>query len=501
MQKLLKKTLSLLEKLSSKPRIDGLEIHDGGLEYVFLEEQTPRTAAVRLPPGVLENGKLKNPEQFSEALDRLHAIIAPHDPGKVLRVTIVLPEGLVYTQSFEIPNVGEEKLEEAVTLNLQMISPMPIEEANMSAQIVSETQDQYELMGAFANRASIMEFKNLLAKAHFAPIAFECSAFALTRLVRRLVKREVKSVLLLEVSSDGISLYILRDGTLHFSYFRSWQSIRGDARSIPRELFDAVMVQEVQKVVNFAVSKFGEGPGELWLMAGGFEKEVAEVLEKNFPFKIFPFVLGSYPGITQPFYTSLGAAFRNVEEEQKDGFTSINLGGEDLSKTLKEEQVLNFIVLWRNIVVGVLAIMLAAFGFSAAFLVKQSKLLSQTAFSFTPGSVAGDYAMLSERANEFNKLVGAIQKVKDSALPWESLLSHLFSVMGEHQIALGTIEVQSLYDPIRLGATAPDYQTVTKFKTAISNDPKFKNIDLPLTQITASGDNSVLFNVTFQFTP
>ncbi len=499
MQNLIKKILYLLEKLSSKPRIDGLEIHDAGLEYVFLEEQMPRTAAVRLPPGVFENGKLKNHEQFSEALDRLHAIIAPNDPGKTLRVTIVLPEGLVYTQSFEIPNVGEEKLEEAVTLNLQMISPMPIEEANMSAQVIEETQDQYELMGAFTNRTAIAELKNLLVKAHFTPVAFECSAFALTRLVRRLVQRVVQSVLLLQISSDGLSLYIIRNGTLHFSYFRSWQSIRGDSRSIPRELFDTVVAQEVQKVLNFAVSKFGEAPAELWLMAGGFEKEAGEVLKKTFPFKIFPFVLGSYPNITQLFYASLGAAFRNVEEEQKGRFTSINLGGEDLSNALKEEQILNFVVLWRNIVVGVLGIVLVAFGFSAAFLVNQSKLLARTASSFTPGSAVGDYATLTERANEFNKLVSAIEKVKGGALPWQELLSHLFSVMDENRVTLRTIEVQALYDPIRLLANAPDYQTVTKFKNALSSDAQFRNVDLPLTQITILEDNSVSFNITFQF--
>ncbi len=500
MQKALKQILYLLEKLSSKPRIDGLEIHDGGLEYVFLEEQVPRTAAVRLPPGVFENGKLKNPEQFSEALGRLHEIVAPNDPGKLLRVTLVLPEGLVYTQSFEIPNVGEDKLEEAVTLNLQMISPMPIEEANMSAQIISETQDQYELIGAFANRASIAELKDTLAKAHFIPVAFECSAFALARLVRRFVKHQAQSVLLLETSSDGLSLFILREGTLHFSYFRSWQSIRGEAQSIPRELFDAIVVQETRKVVNFAVSKFGEAPAELWLMAGGFEKEIAEVLGTNFSFKIFPFVLGSYPNVAQPFYASLGATLRNWEEEQKR-FASINLGGEDLSNEIKEEQILNFIVLWRNIIVGVLAIILVAFGLSATFLVKQSNLLTQTASSFTPRDAGSDYAALSERADEFNALVRAIREVKQGNLPWQPLLAHLFSVMEEQQITLRAIEVQSLYDPIRLGATAPDNQAVTKFKNALSDDPKFKNIDLPLTQIAVLGSNSVSFNVTFQFVP
>ena len=497
MNGLFKKIFFLLEKLSSKPRIDGLTIHDGGFEYVFLEQQVPHTVAVRLPPGVLENGKLKNREQCLEALNRLHAAIVPDKPEQMLRATVVLPEGLVYTQSFEIPNVGEEKLEEAVLLNLQMISPMPIEETNMSAQVISETQDQYELMGAFTSRGAIMEFRNLLFEAHFIPVAFESPGFALARLVKRLVKREMKLILLFQVSSDGLSLYIMRDGVLYFSYFRSWQSVRGNIPSIPREIFDAIVVQEVQKVINFSVSKFGEMPAELWLIAGGFEKEIGATLEKNFSFKIFPFVLGSYPAITQSFYPSLGAALRNIEEERKK-FYAINLGGEDLSKTLKEEQILSFIVLWRNIIVGVLAILLIAFGFSAAFLVHQSKLLTQQVSSFAVVS-GRDYATLSEKANEFNKLVDAIQKVKGSVLPWQTLLAHLVSVMESGGVTLQTIDVQSLYEPIRLGAIAPDFQTVIKFKNTVSSDPLFRNVDVPLTQIVTLSDNSVSFNMTFQF--
>ncbi len=499
MQELFKKILYLLERLSSKPRIDGLQISDGSLEYVFLEEGTPRIAAVRIPPGVFENGTIKNREQLKEALTRLHEMIAPQDPDRVMRVTLVLPEGLVYTQSFQIQNVGDEKLEEAIMLNLQMISPMPVEEANMGAQIISETQDQYELLGAFAKRNEVNALSSVLKEAHFVPLAFEFPALALSRLVGRLAGHSAASVLLLQVSSDGLGIFILKDGTLHFNYFRSWQSIQGEARSIPREVFDAAIIEETRKVENFAVSKFGSGISELWIIAPGFEHEVKELLEKNFACNAVPFVLGTYPQLTPLFYPALGAALRNASEERRMRFRSVNLGGEDLSKSIEEERTLNFVVLWRNIVAGVLIVILIAFGIAATFLVNQLKLVTQQSEAFIPSATTNDYASLSGKVEEFNALVSQVKEVHRAATPWYALLSNLFSVMSEYHVTAVNLDMQSAYSPARLTASAPDYQTVITFKNALIANPGFTGVDLPLTQITTMSDGSVSFNITFQF--
>ena len=64
MDNLFKRIKSLLDKLSSKPRIDGLQLSDAGLEYVFFEYEKPKTVALRLPPGILKNGKLEDSAQF-----------------------------------------------------------------------------------------------------------------------------------------------------------------------------------------------------------------------------------------------------------------------------------------------------------------------------------------------------------------------------------------------------------------------------------------------------
>ena len=101
-----------------------------------------------------------------------------------MRVVVVLPAATVYTQSFDIPNVGEDKLIESADLNLQMISPMPKETAYMSFERLQETPDRYELLGAFAERALVDRYWDILSQAKFPPIVFEFPGLALTRLFR-----------------------------------------------------------------------------------------------------------------------------------------------------------------------------------------------------------------------------------------------------------------------------------------------------------------------------
>lgn len=500
MKEALNKIVHLLERLSSKPQIDGLEISDGGLAYVYFEGETPKTAAVRLPPGVVQGGKLMDKAAFGEALKTLHAAIAPDSADKLLKIDCVLPSSAVYTQSFEVPNVGEGKMDETVGLNLQMISPIAVGQANMSAQLIGETPDQYELLGAFAEQATVDAFKDVFALAHFAPVAFEFSSLALARIITKTTKIGPHPVLVLHLKSDGIDLAILRDGHLHFSYFRSWQSVQGSARTISRELFDGIIVEEVRKVVNFAVSRWGEGPNGVLLVAPNFEAEITNLLAANFTLRSTPFVLPSGTPASN-FYVALGAAERSRMADVDEPFRTINVGGEGLTRAMAQDQLLSFIVLWRNIVAGALAIVLLAYIFSASFLVGQTQSLANRLNAFNPP--AGNtqtLATLSSEAQTFNGLVRGVAAAQAANIPWYAIFNHLLSLANQNQVVLSDVSVTNFTSPVQVSATAPNYATVLQFKNALSADPNFSNVDLPLTQVTTIGNGNVGFNVSFNFT-
>jgi hypothetical protein len=498
MKDFIKKIIFFLEKLSSKPRIDGLQLSEGSLEYAYLEYGQPKTAALRLPPGVFKKNKLEQPDQLLEALKQIHQAVMPDEPNKILRVTLVLPASMVYVQSFNVPNVGEERLKETATLNLQMISPISVSQANMSAQVISETPDRYEMLGAFADKNIVNQIKDILIQAGFAPVAFEFPALSITRLIRESATPGQKSALTFQVSSEGIDLFILKNGELYFDYFRSWESIQGEDRSISREVFDGVVTDEARKVINFSLSRFNETPAQALIIAPGFEAQIGGILEKNFNLKAVPLALN---GITPVFYAALGAAFRGKLEVGKDGdLKVINLGGESLMRTIYNEQILNFIALWRNITAGVFAVLLLVFIFAASFLVSQYKGLSTQLTDFSAITNQKELADLVGKTEEFNSLVAAVRTVRSSVPPWYEVLNHLEKVSSANSIKITSMDISSLSAPVSAFGTAADYNAALAFKNALSADPSFINVNMPLTQITpVPNSNSVSFNITFKF--
>lgn len=308
MKDLFQKIGRLIDKLSSKPLVYGLEISESSLTYVYFESNAPKTAAVKLATGVIKDGKLADRAAFIEALKALHNEVLPKAADRLLKVDCALPSSAVYTQSFEVPNVGEDKLGETVGLNLQMISPIAVGEANMSAAVIGETPDRYELLGAFAEKAAVDDFRSALIEAKFAPASFEFPSLALARLIARSVSIGPRPVLVIALKSDGLDLLILRDGALHFNYFRSWRSIQGDGRTVSREVFDGVIVDEVRKVINFSVSRWGEGPSGALLVAPNFEAEVTDLLASHFNLRSAVFVPPP-PAVPSSFFVALGAAW------------------------------------------------------------------------------------------------------------------------------------------------------------------------------------------------
>ncbi|MGC9603176.1 MAG: hypothetical protein ABSF47_01750 [Minisyncoccia bacterium] len=496
MNNILGKIKFLLEKLSSRPKFDGLEINESALKYVFMEFDKPKMVSLRLPPGIFKDNKLQEPNQLLESLNRLHKLVAPDDPERIQKVTLVLPPGSVYTQSFNIPNVGEERMKETVTLNLQMISPMPVADANMSAQIIRETPDRYDLLGAFADRNTVNQLKDLITQAHFTPIAFEFPALSLTRLIRRSVKLNQRSTLVFQISSDGLDIFILREGRLYFNYFHSWRSIQGDARTISREAFDGVVIDEVKRVMDFSMSRFNEAPDGTIVIAPGFESEVIGLLEKNFNIKAVPLVLND---ATPAFYTALGAAMRGRKESEEGDFEAINLGGESLTRAIYEEQIFGFISLWRDVTAGIFLVLMISFIFADSFLISQSRGLENQLAAFSYSGSQKELSDLSAKMTEFNGLVSTIRSVRGTASPWYELLSHLGKVADSNNVKIKSLGISSISSPIDLYGTADSYDTAFDFKNALASDSEFTNVNLPITQISIGTNGTASFSLSLQF--
>jgi len=492
----LKKIRDFLEQLSSRPEIGGLQLSDSAIQYVVIRKKSVQTASLRLPPGIVKIGRVINSDQFLNALQELHNNILPNRPNQTIKVVVSLPGSLVYTQSFSVPNVDKERLEESADLNLRMITPIEAGRTYMSSQLIGESSDHYDFLGAFIERKIVDEFLSVLEEAKFVPVIFEFPGLALARLISAEMISKGEHVLVFWLSSDGLNLFILKDNALYFDYSRSWQSIQGESREITRSAFEKVVIEEVQKVMNFTFSHFQENVKQVLLITPGFEGELANLIQTNFNLNVTPFQSRNY-NLAPSWFVGLGSALRGLIPRMQD--LAINLGPVSSSEEFFIEQAFNFIRLWRNILAGVLVIFLITFIGSSFILKKYLSRFEGQLESFRIQAQNKELVELESKAREFNKNVRLVAEIKGSAFSWYPVLDRLRQLAKEANVSFDFISVPSRRELVSISGRAPDNLTAFKFRNLLSAEPNVQDVNLPLSGLSSLTDNNVKFDITFRF--
>lgn len=495
---ILAKLRTLLERLGAKPTVGGLQITNAGLQYVRIGAKAPETFGFRFAPGTVQDGKIVDAKQFATALAALHKAILPDKPGEIVHVAVALSAASVFTQSFEVPGVEKEKMQEAVNLNLQMISPLPADHAYMSAETLSVNADNVEMLGAFTEKESLDALRNSLLAEKFYPVAFEFPALSITRLIANAAPAKKESALLVQITSDGINLSIMRNGKMYFDYFRSWRSIQGESKQIARDVFDASVEGDIRKVVNFSATRFKESVRSAFLLAPGFEKEVGAILSERLG--ISSVVPQIPPGNISPvWYVAWGAALRETVETEENPF--INLNYETSEDLFFEEHAISFVKLWRNIFALVFGFFLVVFAASAFYLAAQQHSLESNLVLSKNQVDQVTYQDLKQKAASFNDLVAALKGEPREVGAWHTLLERLLALAADYQVSIQRIDAPSISGSMHIIATAPDNAKTLDFKNALQKEAAFSSVDLPLASIKEASDSSVSFTVGFTVDP
>lgn len=493
-----KRAIYLVEQLSSRPEIGGLQINNNSLQFVLIEENKPRTAVLKLAPGIILDGRIKNREEFAKAISQFREMISGSKKRKrSIKVIVSLPAEIIFNQNFNIPNVGSDNLKEAARLNLQMISPLPADKSYSDWQIINENEDRYELLGVLAEKVVIDEFSSVLIEGGFLPIAFEYPALSLSRFVNKFVNLENKTVLVIDVSSDGIDLFILKNSRLYFDHFRSWHSIQGEERQITKVAFQNAVIEETQRVINFASSRFRENLDKVIVFAAGLEEEMKVLLIDRFHFSIVDFQKNALMAAGPQWFAAIGASLRGLEERGKDN--EISLSSSTSAESFYQEQALGFIAIWRNIILTVGLFFLAVFWGADAFIAGYLQKKENTLLSFNAQPSIEELKFLVGQAKEFNQLIGKIEKSSTVSPAFKEILSVLETISVKNSVILENIDIISPESPVKISGKAPNNIAAIQFKNDLVATPNFKNVDLPFTAINSLSDNSVGFTLSFEY--
>lgn len=496
-KKILKLFGSFLDKLSSRVGVGGLEISDSHLRFLRIDGGKFISASLRLPPGIISEGKLLNRNFLLEALKSLKRQLKVKQQA-VFPVIVSLPAASVFTQSFSIPEVDDEQLKEAAGLNLQMISPIEhLETAYYHWQKIglrNHQQNQVDILGAFVNRALVDDLYGVLRETGFYPSAFEFPALAIARLFKNFVNTAGVCIII-QLTSDGLDLMIVQDGNLYFNYFHSWKAVQGESRQIKSEDLQNILIQEIQKVINFASTHFSQKLNGVFLVSYGMEREIGSLIESRFGFKTIPLLLARFPSLGTAWFGVLGSALRGLIPRAHDDL--ISLARTDAEQEYYRYQTLAFIGLWRSIFAVFLGFLVIAFGGVDLFFRNINGNLDKQLASVVAQPEAQAIGLLREEASQFNKLVNLVKQTKSGSQKWNPFLAKLFQLGGD-KVFFDRVLVQSLTVPVTVQARAGSERLAIEFKNKIISQPQFSEVNLPLSAITPVSAEEVSFNMTFK---
>lgn len=491
-----------LEVINPRLVIGGLEVSDAALRYVAIKDGKIIKAFLKLPTGIIVNGEIKDKKKAVQALLALRKQLGI-GTAKPMSVVASISTANVYTQLFGLPLVARGRLEEAARLNLQMISPIDVNEAYYDWQQITDeiTPDgKFNLLGAFVSRRLIDDLAVVLLEANLVAVAIEPLPMSIARVARNnMAEAMERPQMVFDLNSDGLNFFILKQGQLLFNHFISWLGIREreQAKELSMTLVKEAVTREIRRLLNFYTSKWGEVIEEMILISATQNKELMVEIGNNFNLKIKDLVLTSkYPELTIAWATAFGAALRGLVPRRTDNDISLaSIGTENL---YQQSRFLNFSLFWRNIVITITAAVLLFYGGVDLLVMLRFNELNDK-LAATPVAISEDEVRkLEQSAIEFNNLVSKTLLAKGQSIDWSPLFKQLRSLAGTN-VSLQQIQIQ-VGDPIAIsvGGDAVTERAVLDFKNKLIRESNFTEVKLPLTAIEVNPGGTAGFKVTFK---
>lgn len=494
LQPYIEKALSLLRVRSA---IGGLEISDAALRFSYVKDGVWQMKSVRVPPGVLQGGHIKDRSQFVNALKtlRLEVFGASHRWQKT-SVVVVLSSVNAYTQVFNLPVVQGEALEKAVELNMQMVSPIEISQTHSGWQVVGEdkTALRLEILSAFIDRSVVNELNQALSEGGFFAVALESRALALCRLVREEAAGfdQNRSYIILSLDNTGLDFLVIRRGRLYFEYFNFWRDEVDEKQQISMQIFEATIIRNLHQVLNFYGQHWPEPLTEIILSAAGLSAEVTKIVKDNFSFAVRELTLKTNQQVAPEWFIVLGSALRGLKPREED--REISLLGISASDEFREEQIMHFIRFWRVTIPVALGLLCVVFLLANFFLVRTEQTLEANQ-NFLGGDIK-ELETLQAQAREFNQSVALIKSAQQTIIVKTHFFEKIENLARDNGITVVRFIFQAPETPVTFTGKAGSEDSVKSFKKALESDPMFQDIDLPFTSIRKDV-NGFSFSVSF----
>lgn len=191
----------------------GLDLSDQSLKYV---ELIPAKRGIRLgrfgeqkiPGGIIESGKIKDPKRLEEVLLKLRK-------EGIRFVRVSLPEEQVYLFHLILPKEGLSNVREAIELSLEEHIPISASESIFDYETVREDKDNLELEVAAIPKNVIENYLLVFRESFISVQSFELEAQAISRAVIK--KGDKDTYMIVDFGQTRTGIFIVTGGLAVFT--------------------------------------------------------------------------------------------------------------------------------------------------------------------------------------------------------------------------------------------------------------------------------------------
>ncbi len=172
---------------------------------------------IDLPPGIVEKGRILNPEVLSR---RFKELLSSKKSQKLSRKVIVsLPETEAFLQVIQMPKMDPKELSKAILFEAENYIPLPMSEVYVDFEVIDPLYDHLDHQDVFLAAVPqniVQEYLKVLEDAGFKPLAFEIESRAIFRAV---IPRETAfvSTLILDLGQTRTNFCIVSGHAVRFS--------------------------------------------------------------------------------------------------------------------------------------------------------------------------------------------------------------------------------------------------------------------------------------------
>lgn len=476
--------MNLLSLLTKEKRVAGIEISDSVVRIAFFRPNGKRQIKDAKEEVALDDELILIEEPIGANIIADGVVVDGDLLAKTLSsiwekanlgtnyAIVAIPDDKIYSKVFSFPkSVTNERLTEAMRLAITFQLPMKTADTYLDWERTAGTSTTNEILLSTIPRTVAHGYVEALEKAGIKILALESHLAAIARAVN-LTPGE--TTLFSKKTPDGATVFALKDGILRFS------------RTLPLRFVPEDKIPEETKRIKDALSVEVKGAKE-----PSVEIHEQELLDAN--------VGGAYaerPELTNPkskWLVALGAAIRGKIPEGQDNLVSLlPIGTEE---AYSYQRATAFIVLMRNLVIGVSIFFVVAYLSAYLFMLSLSQNTTNQITTLSASAMPPEFAEMEQRVTDINSITetGALFLAQMPA--WDTVLTELVARTPDG-VTISMFSAPVFTERMSLTGVAASRTVLNNYKKILQESPLLSEVEIPLSNLEQKG--SIPFTASFR---